>query len=630
MNRTIQLALRAREGLVPALVLAAVASSSPARADVIRQSWPDADSYTYRIVHMPDLDQRRLETETVPGLPSTGRMYCVPASTMNVLAYIATHGFPEVPPEPHNWLDPVYYDLATGNLFLIGGLMSTSPTGGTGLGGLHNALDILLPLETFTYSTYATAGGYTPQFRSLAESAVNGGLVLFTHGWYSEDGMQGDDPIISRGGGHALTLTQAYGGLFNDQVYVRDPADDPPNTSQSAYSERIYAVQNRTVVAHGETRVMSNFQVTPGEWTGRYLDTYTVIRPKAGFSFTDWGIVHLGPIDLWDTSPDSQIDIDAIAQVIDVAIGPDQNYLYYVGRVGASYQLYRANLLTRESTALAVAPVPTEPRITFGRRRTLYQLAGDQLFFINPDRMSWYAVPLPATGEAIGYDDAADEVVVLDAGSRSIFTYPHHLDADAEVLVLPSAGVLPLGDAPVLAWDPFRDAWWVTSEAVDDVFRIKHLEGTWDVFKISHDVLVQPTSVDVDDAGHVFVVAQGGLHEFMEEPGGDWVLVEDSPFAGIPVGRKAGITKSRTNYDPELHDGPQWNNVLPTDFGPVVLDCRGDFDRDGSVGFSDLLQLLARWGPCPRDHYCDEDLSFNGAVDFSDLLAVLSAWGECR
>ncbi len=54
--------------------------------------------------------------------------------------------------------------------------------------------------------------------------------------------------------------------------------------------------------------------------------------------------------------------------------------------------------------------------------------------------------------------------------------------------------------------------------------------------------------------------------------------------------------------------------------------CEGDVDGDRTVGFADLLAVLAAWGPCPD---CPEDLDDEGVVGFGDLLIVLAAWGPC-
>ncbi len=54
--------------------------------------------------------------------------------------------------------------------------------------------------------------------------------------------------------------------------------------------------------------------------------------------------------------------------------------------------------------------------------------------------------------------------------------------------------------------------------------------------------------------------------------------------------------------------------------------CLWDLDANGSVGLSDLLSLLASWGPC-KD--CPADFDDDGNVGVSDLLALLANWGPC-
>ncbi|NNM25975.1 MAG: hypothetical protein HKO59_08325, partial [Phycisphaerales bacterium] len=50
----------------------------------------------------------------------------------------------------------------------------------------------------------------------------------------------------------------------------------------------------------------------------------------------------------------------------------------------------------------------------------------------------------------------------------------------------------------------------------------------------------------------------------------------------------------------------------------------GDVDGDGVVSFTDLLAVLAAWGPCAAP--CAADLDGDGVVDFVDLLVVLANW----
>ncbi len=66
-----------------------------------------------------------------------------------------------------------------------------------------------------------------------------------------------------------------------------------------------------------------------------------------------------------------------------------------------------------------------------------------------------------------------------------------------------------------------------------------------------------------------------------------------------------------------------WINQGP---GNICAACTGDLDNNGSVGVSDLLALLASWGPCKG---CSADFDGNDEVGVSDLLVLLANWGRC-
>ena len=54
--------------------------------------------------------------------------------------------------------------------------------------------------------------------------------------------------------------------------------------------------------------------------------------------------------------------------------------------------------------------------------------------------------------------------------------------------------------------------------------------------------------------------------------------------------------------------------------------CPADLDGGGSVGLTDLVAVLAAWGPCSL---CAEDFDVDGGVGLTDLIVLLSAWGAC-
>ena len=57
--------------------------------------------------------------------------------------------------------------------------------------------------------------------------------------------------------------------------------------------------------------------------------------------------------------------------------------------------------------------------------------------------------------------------------------------------------------------------------------------------------------------------------------------------------------------------------------------CPWDIDGDEVVGVSDLLSLLASWGPCPPKGDCPADFDNSSDVGVKDLLFLLGAWGPC-
>ena len=69
----------------------------------------------------------------------------------------------------------------------------------------------------------------------------------------------------------------------------------------------------------------------------------------------------------------------------------------------------------------------------------------------------------------------------------------------------------------------------------------------------------------------------------------------------------------------------EWDSQ-PCDLIPCS-NCEADVDRNGVVGVSDLIFVIAQWGSCPPN--CPGDVDGDGVVGVSDLLEVILAWGSC-
>ena len=90
--------------------------------------------------------------------------------------------------------------------------------------------------------------------------------------------------------------------------------------------------------------------------------------------------------------------------------------------------------------------------------------------------------------------------------------------------------------------------------------------------------------------------------------------------SGLHTGARPGINNAG--------DVALWLAFTDDTSAVVVAEptCLGDLNIDNTVDVSDLLLLLAAWGPCDA---CDADLDESGSVDVSDLLILLGAWGGC-
>ncbi|MHC4968584.1 MAG: choice-of-anchor Q domain-containing protein, partial [Planctomycetota bacterium] len=115
----------------------------------------------------------------------------------------------------------------------------------------------------------------------------------------------------------------------------------------------------------------------------------------------------------------------------------------------------------------------------------------------------------------------------------------------------------------------------------------------------------------------------------------DYRLLPGSPC--IDAGDNSAVPKG-TDTDlggnPRFVDDPE---TVDTGFGdPPIVDmgayefqgssCPWDLDGDGNVFVTDLLLLLASWGPCAD---CAADFNDDGLVNVVDLLALIGHFGPC-
>lgn len=79
--------------------------------------------------------------------------------------------------------------------------------------------------------------------------------------------------------------------------------------------------------------------------------------------------------------------------------------------------------------------------------------------------------------------------------------------------------------------------------------------------------------------------------------------------------------------DPTV-DGTLAGELAVSSFAAPIVRCPADLDRNGTVDFDDLLEVLSGFGGC-AGFGCPGDVNDDESVDFDDVLGVLAAFGDC-
>jgi hypothetical protein len=622
------------------VTLAAAVACSPLASASVHYSYTSDQLYSCEITHMTDLDQRRAAGPGVLGLAGDGSMYCVPTASMNLLIYAANHGFPGLPPGPGYWQSQSLYNAATLNLAVMGALMGTDPATGTGgdgwLAGMQSWLGAYNGLLTVT-ENYAS-GMYSPRLTTLAKSAMNGSIVSLCYGRYEQVGSYAGLPLISRTGGHCVTLAKATRSGATQTIWYRDPADDTADYySQSAFCSRTFPIADHGYAACASptcVRVMSAFDQDFSDGLFRIIDSYVSLKPKFGLSYSNqdplYPLLIFRPIVLSGSSAAGlqQIPNPSGMPIVDLAVDPDLADLIVLEE-SASGPPTLTRVDTVSGAGQTITDIPDARRMTFGRNRQLYVLAGRSVLCLDLERAD-PVVTSAASGfvmDNLTYDDATDQVVVLAVSARKLLRFPADLVAEPEIITVPSE--VPMdGDGSVII-NPVDHKTWFVTDGSASLFGIEvSPTGGVTAEPISLPAIQSPTGIEADDAGHLFVSDGGQLIELALDTAGRWEVVSDSAFAGFEVGPSVHITRSRTNFDPTTMSGPEWYN-LPAEqlvLGTRVPDATGDMNCDGALNGYDIDPfVLALTDPrayaaaYPDCNYMAGDINDDGAVNGYDI-----------
>jgi hypothetical protein len=617
-----------------------------ARADVVAAQWIDQTHFDYQINFMPDLDQKR------SGLPGNGSQYCVPTSSMNMLAYAAEWGLDELPPGPGVYTLDVGFGTMTNHIDDLGDLMSTGS--GTGNDGFYDGMGDWLNGYPLIHGVWYRTEEWAPKAHDLALIATTGALVSFAYGRFDwEPGFQGVPVIGDYTGGHAVTLMYAHqDGPSDLTLWSRDPADDNPviHNTQSPWSYRIYDTVDTTdlQVDWNNDGLLSYVQGTvlefdPLDDTIRVIDRFYSLHPAFGFSFdtVQLNVANIGGFDFTVKPPNTQFEPPASEIFIDAAIHPDLTGYFVITESTTT-----ANRWVKLGTVVdliegeyqTIMELPLASSLVVGRNRDLYVASGFLLRRLSEENGTWieldsHAWPPTWNFQDLAYNDNKDELVGLSVSDKKLVVLPPNLGSEVDpVFVYEVPSFIPFADEACMAINPADNSIWFTLPGIDSGF-VRRLQISGPELlhtTFSHPLIVNPTCVDFDDRGHMLVVlADGSVRDFEPNSQGGWTAVKGGWYFDLQVGPNFKVARSRTNYDPEIHG--QTDQFIPAEELPEIgtpgFDCPGDFDGDLLVGAADLAQLLALWGPCPAP--CPADLDGDGSVGPVDLATTLARWGSC-
>lgn len=650
---------------LPLLCAAALLATAPARADIITAYYGNDTNFEFEVAHMPDFDQHRA------ALPNDGKMYCAPTATINLMAYLANHGYPNLNPGSGYWQLPSKYNDATAAILIAGGLfMATDPDDGTKTSKWFNGTRAWLNnspyADQFIVFSYAQSGSYFPRVHNLAASASNGAMVNFAYGRYEYSGGHPFVTLGSRDGGHVVTLAKAHqsGSLFDPIVLEScDPAHQYPEFNQNTQSQ--FANHAYDVLTHFNSNIVfgssiiNSLNFEAGDGLIRVIDKYIAIHPLFGYGYTpgSHSIVLFKPFQIggFQSPLLSEFDFSSLfgeeAIVIDGVVHPDGISMFAVVDTVQGPVLAEMNGLSGEVTTLM--DVPTAKQVSFGRNRLLYVLEDDRLHEVNidvvPERPGdpppIQTKELPFMPAAVGYWDEDDKYAVLSTEENMLLLYRSEIfNAPPAIqlsLTIPLAGNASIAVPPEpvtpeegAAGSP-PPSMWIVSDAVDRVYRINLQTGA-EMEALFFPEIVNPTGISVNDHGDLFVSTPNGLVQLTQSDFGGWMIAPDPIFPSqIMLGGEQSferfqVARSRTNIRPEIHDTDEWRNVEPEidshDVG--IPDCEGDLNHDHLVNVDDLLIVLNTWGECALP--CPADANFDYAVNVDDLLIVLNNWGVCE
>ncbi|MEE2680898.1 MAG: hypothetical protein VX641_00840 [Planctomycetota bacterium] len=614
-----------------------------ATADLVATNWDGPDTYGYLTLYMPDLDQERLGD-----LPNDGLCHCGPTSEADLLAWIATHGFPEYAPGQRDWQSQVNYDEATDIIDEITNELGTFFDGtGSWCGTTQDEIFANLNARVNDKFTVTSAfrdleNGQSVRFSDMAQMGDDGAVMMLMYGRYSWTQMANARRLDGRNGGHfvAMSVLSSMDGEVG-LLGVRDPADPPTNMLQDTFANRFWDFTERSVyqnyLGSGNGPVMQVdelFNETPPGSSNsmRLLEGYVAVTPRRCYTWDEFDngvrvLIPTGPI--WNGGLAEEL-VEIGPQVTEAVPGPWGRKLYLRTPDG---KLLCLRMVDRDllditppelTSPIAAFEIDAFERIgvlTDGAFR-LYQLgrmqqplpvpplgfAGTDLAWIEWDRTQGVQWQMPQAAVLGGADQRLGIVSFSPNGKPSVKVYglPQFVKETTRMVhggFPASFFMLTEGEVRRLALDP---------------------QGELQELPMQLPGVKRVDDLNLDERGRLVISTGGKTRAFRQTDNLGWVPDGEHIFEGLPVRRRILMTRSRSNWDPrKLSEPPSQKPDPILSELRVELDCPGDLTLDRVVDGNDLAIMLGAWGA----ERSIADIDRSGLVDGADLALLLGGWG---
>lgn len=529
-------------------------------------------TFNYIRNNLLDIDQRRAAggSPFVLGLPGNGGMYCVPTAAMNLLGYIANHGYAAVRPYPNDWQqgppnNPGVYNEMTLDLIQLGIDMQTDPVNGTGGAtpepALQDWLDFYAPGKFAVTHDWADET-YSPVLKDAALLAIAGSLVEPVVGWYTN---KDTNLAHVRKGGHAISLASAMGPGDQQQWGIRDPAspNDGQTMSQAAFKTDVYQVkdisgnfgyQDASNVNHVWQRTQSRIV----DFGSAYMDGILAITPKFGL-VAQPGRFRLVRLFVPPGDPvEFTFQPAAAKNILDLAINPVRTSHPYL--LDGSNAIYLLDVLTGQSRPFATLPTAPRRLVYGGNKQLLYVLTAQTLNVFDRRATQLASKVLAKPLDAITFDGKRNVVAGASRAGGALFFFDPLLRAVTTTPV--PAGSLGGTTAPLRLCHDLTDGSLVAhTDGSREAFRFKIAQATGlTTEKITFTGGVgELKGLFVDEKGFLFLSDAQGVRQF-DRAG---KLVEKPAFSKFPPGPCFEVLRPFNGFNPAVHVGPPYFNVLP-------------------------------------------------------------------